>query len=394
MSLDDHVRLTLDELRARGLLRSPFALEGADRAEAVADGRPVVVFCSNDYLGLAAHPELVATAQAGLAAHGLGAGASRLISGTHTAHRECERAMAAWVERPAALLFSTGYAANLGALGALLGPDDVAFSDRLNHASLIDGLRLSRARVHIFDHADPGHLEILLRTHRAEGRRALIVTDTVFSMDGDLAPLGALRELADAHDAGLYVDEAHALGVLGGGRGACAEQGIRPDVLLGTLGKASGVAGAFVAGSESLRQLLENRARSYVFSTAPPPALAVAATRAAALILDADAERARVHAHAERIRAALRTAGWTVPGGRTPIIPLLVGDPARTMELSRRLLEEGYFVQGIRPPTVPEGSSRLRIVPTAAHTDAQVSGLLAAFSRVARPKPRVASRAC
>ncbi len=344
------------------------------------DGRPVLLFCSNDYLGLSAHPALRQAAHAALDEHGVGAGASRLISGTRTAHRAAEDRLAAFTRQPAALLFSTGYAANVGALSTLLDRDDVAFSDRLNHASLIDGLRLSRADVHVYQHADPEHLERLLRAHRHDGRRAWVVSDSVFSMDGDFAPLRALRALCDRYDAGLFVDEAHALGVVGEGRGWCHAQGIVPDALVGTLGKAMGMAGAFVAGSDELRALLESRARSYVFSTALPPVVAATLVTATDLVEAAHAERERLRRHATRLHAGLTDAGWTVSAsGAVPILPVIVGDEAPTMALSAALLERGFFVQGIRPPTIPPGTSRLRVVPTAAHTDAHIEALIAAF---------------
>lgn len=392
MSFEDDLDERLRELTARGLLRDPPALDGAARREGRAGERDVVVFCSNDYLGLAGHPMLVAALRGGAEAHGAGAGASRLISGTHVAHRAAEQDLAAWVELPAALLFSSGYAANVGALSTLVGPGDVAFSDRLNHASVIDGLRLSRATVHVYEHRDTAHLAALLEAHRPLGKRALIATDTLFSMDGDLADLSVLRGLADRHDAALYVDEAHALGVLGAGRGACHDAGVRPDVLVGTLGKAFGLSGAFVAGSARLRALLENRARSYVFSTAPPPAIAAAVRAAVALVAGGADARARALRHADRVRAQLRRDGWQVLDGRSSIVPVIVGDPAATMAASRALLERGYFVQGIRPPTVPPGTSRLRVVPTAAHTDAQVDGLLAAFAALRAARPLAGAR--
>lgn len=380
MSLEDDLRDQLSRLEAEGLLRRPHLLDGANRTEGRIDGRTVVVFCSNDYLGLAAHPDLALSAKEALASFGVGAGASRLISGTHPAHLAAERELADWVGLPAALLFSSGYAANVGTLSTLLGRDDVAFSDRLNHASLIDGLRLSRTAVHVYEHADLGDLERRLSAHRADGRRAWIVTDAVFSMDGDLAPLRDLRALADAHDAGLYVDEAHALGVLDEGRGACQAAGIRPDALLGTLGKAAGVSGAFVAGSDNLRRLLENRARSYVFSTAVPPSLAATMQTGARLARHAERRRAVLRRHAARLREALAAQGWSVPAGEGPIVPVLIGDASATMRLSSELLRRGYFVHGIRPPTVPPGTSRLRIVPTADHSDAQLDGLIAAMA--------------
>lgn len=379
MDLDDELRAELEALRDAGLLREPPTLTRLSDGRFALGDRPLLVFCSNDYLGLADDPALIEAARDALGEHGLGGGASRLVSGTRTAHRDAERALAAWVGADAALLFSSGYAANVGALSTLLRKGDVAFSDRLNHASLIDGLRASRAKVHIYGHGDVDHLEWLLRRHRPEGDRAFVVSDTLFSMDGDVAPVEALRERADAHDAALYVDEAHTLGVIGAGEGLCRELGVRPDVVVGTLGKATGLSGAFVAGSAPLRALLENRARSFVFSTAIPPFLAAVITASVQRVRHAADARARLAQHATRIRSHLRARGWNVPEGESPIIPVHVGDSAETMRLSAALLDRGVFVQGIRPPTVPQGTSRLRIVPTAAHRAADIDALLEAF---------------
>jgi len=397
VDFDDDLQRRLAALASADLLREPLVLEGPERVRATIEGRPVIVFCSNDYLGLAADPRL-AEALRRASSQGSGAGASRLISGTHPAHRAAEQILADWVGAESALLFSSGYAANVGALSALLDSHDVAFSDRLNHASLIDGLRLSRASVHVYDHGDPEHLRALLERHRSDGRRAMIVTDSLFSMDGDLAPLAELRALADVHDAGLFVDEAHALGVLRSGRSLSHSLGVRPDVLVGTLGKSVGVSGAFVAGSPALRAYLENRARSYVFSTAIPPSTAFLIGVAATLARDADDARRRVRGHADRIRAGLDRLGWSTPPGESPIIPVHVGAPDHAMALSRALLDRGFYVRGIRPPTVPAGTSRLRVVPTAAHDDSMVSGLLDAFASLAgQPSapvsPRLSDRA-
>jgi 8-amino-7-oxononanoate synthase len=377
----EDLRAELAELERLGLRRQPHVIEGPRRAEVRLDGRPILLFCSNDYLGLGADPRLVAAAHAALDEHGVGAGASRLISGTSPAHRAAEERIADFVRMPAALLFSTGYAANVGTLSTLLGRSDVAFSDRLNHASLIDGLRLSRATTHVYEHADVGHLERLLARHRRDGRRAWVVTDSIFSMDGDRAPLVALRALCDRYDAGLFVDDAHALGVIGEGRGLTHHLCVRPDVVVGTLGKAMGVAGAFAAGPHELRAVLESRARSYVFSTAPPPVLAATIRVAVDIVEGAHEERARLSGHARRLHAALTAQGWSVPSdGSTPILPVVVGEPAPTMQLSAALLARGFFVQGIRPPTVPPGTSRLRVVPTAGHTREHIDGLIAAFA--------------
>ena len=383
MSLEQSIQEELASLEDAGLLRKPLTLSRRDGRLHLGK-QPLLVFCSNDYLGLADDPELQLLAQQALAEHGLGGGASRLISGTRDAHRSAEATLAHWVDAEAALLFSSGYAANVGALSALLDREAVAFSDRLNHASLIDGLRASRATTHIYAHGDADHLEWLLRRHRSDGRRAWVVSDTLFSMDGDTAPIALLAQRCAEHQASLYVDEAHAIGVVGAGRGLCHEHGVRPDVLVGTLGKAAGVSGAFVAGSAALRSFLENRARSFVFSTALPPFLAAVIDHAAQRAQHAADARAVLARHAARIREQLRLQGWDVPDGHSPIVPVLIGDPARTMALSHHLLTQGLFVQGIRPPTVPTGTSRLRIVPTAAHRDADIERLLEAFADAAR----------
>jgi 8-amino-7-oxononanoate synthase len=300
-------------------------------------------------------------------------------------HLEAERALASFVKAPAALLFPTGYAANLGALQALVGPGDLVLSDELNHASLIDGCRLSRAEVRVYRHADAEHVDALLRAHRSRFRGALVVTDAVFSMDGDFAPLADFRSICDRWEAGLFVDEAHALGVFGpGGRGACAEAGIAPDVLVGTLGKAFGLAGAFVAGSKDLVRLLENRARSYVFSTAALPAMAGAVPTAVALVERAEEARSLLFGHAGRLRAALTAAGLDVRPGHSPIVPVIIGDPRAAMEASQKLFEADVFVPGIRPPTVPPGTARLRVVPMAAHSTEHIERAIAAFEMLAR----------
>ena len=384
MSLEDSSREALTQLEATALLRTTREVESAQGPEVLIDGRRVLLFCSNDYLGLANHPHLVEAAQGAIKRYGVGAAASRLISGTMTPHREAERELATMVGQPSALFFSSGYAANVGTLAALAGPDDLILSDALNHASLIDGCRLSRARVEVYPHADADALGPLLAAKRKEHRRAFIVTDALFSMDGDRAPLRALRELADQHDASLIVDEAHSIGVLGPrGAGACAEAGVRPDLYIGTLGKAFGCAGAFAASGADTITLLENRARSFVFSTAPPPLLPAVACAAAHLIQLADERRATLRRHSLRLRAGLQALGYDVPDDDTPIVPVRIGEPRRTMHLSSELLERGFFVHGIRPPTVPEGTSRLRLVPTAAHTHEHIERLLEAFSELA-----------
>ena len=372
----------LDALEAKGLRRSPRQVTSAQGPRLTLDGRDLLCFCSNDYLGLANHPELQRAGAQALTRHGSGAAASRLISGNMAPHVEAERRLAEYTGFPAARLFSTGYAANVGALQALLERGDLVFSDALNHASLIDGCRLSRAQIVRYPHADTEALERLLAQHRRGAARAFIVTDAAFSMDGDLAPLAALRQLANQHDAYLYVDEAHSLGVLGpAGRGACAAAGVRPDVLLGTLGKAFGIAGAFVATDPDTSDWLYNRARSFVFSTGPQPALAAQILAAVELVEAADGRRARVLHHATRIRSALKSHGLATSEGPAPIVPVVLGSEARALAAADALLDAGIFVSAIRPPTVPAGTSRLRIVPTAAHEDADIDELIAALPR-------------
>jgi len=383
VSLEDELALALTQLERAGLLRTPVTIEGLQGPELTIDGRRVVCFSSNNYLGLAGDERITRAIADGLEC-GTGAGASRLISGTMAAHRAAETKLAWLVGAEAALLFASGYAANLGAIGALAGPEDAVFSDTLNHASLIDGARLSRAQVHVYRHADIDHLRSLLASHRARIRRAIVITDGVFSMDGDIAPLRELRELCDSFDAALYVDEAHSLGVLGPeGRGICAALGVRADVLIGTLGKAFGLSGAFVAGSAALVAWLENRARSFVFSTGVPPYLAAAVVATVDHVVAAGDRRRRLAEHANRIRSGLAALGAPVLVGETPIIPVVLGASVSTMKLAATLFEKyGVFIPGIRPPTVPEGQSRLRIVPMATHERGHIDVLLDAWRKL------------
>jgi 8-amino-7-oxononanoate synthase len=349
------------------------------------NGQRVLSLCSNDYLGLANHPLLTAAARRALDEQGLGAAASRHVSGNMAAHRELESALATFSGHASALLFATGYAANVGTLSALAGQGDIIFSDALNHASLIDGARLSRARIVVYRHADADDLQKRLAQHRQEGKLALIVSESLFSMDGDQAPLTALAALAQRYDAALVLDEAHALGVCGpGGAGLCAEAGIRADLTLGMLGKAFGSQGAFAAASAPVVELLRNCARSFVFSTAPSPALAAASLAALALVRDGDALRARLRRHALVLRAGLAELGYRVLPGDSAIVPVLIGESEPTMAMSQRLFERGVFVHGIRPPTVPKGQGRLRVVPTAAHTDEDMAEALHAFAEARR----------
>jgi glycine C-acetyltransferase/8-amino-7-oxononanoate synthase len=348
-------------------------VSGAQGPEVIVDGRPAMLLCSNNYLGLAEHPRVREAAAAAATQWGAGAGASRLVSGNMTAHRRLEQRLAEFKATEAALLFGSGYLANLGVVGALAGRGDVVFSDALNHASIVDGCRLSRAETFVYRHGDLEHLRWGLE--QARGRGALIVTDGVFSMDGDVAPLEGLVELAREFGVRLMVDEAHGTGALGpGGRGAVAGAGLggEVDVVVGTLGKALGSYGAFVAASALTCRYLVNAARPLIFSTALPP-MAVAAAGAALDVLAAEPERVeRLQVNAQALRGALAGAGAPASGSTTQIVPLVIGDAALTLRVCEAALARGIFAQAIRPPTVPDGSSRLRLAVMATHDPAQL----------------------
>ena len=358
----------LEELRDRGLYRRLRLISGPQGPRVLLDGRPVLLLCSNNYLGLADHPQVRQAAAEAAMRWGAGAGASRLISGNMSLHRRLEARLAEFKGYESALLFGSGYLANMGAIAALARRGEVVFSDELNHASIIDGCRLSRAETFVYRHRDTEHLAWGLR--EAEGRGALIVTDGVFSMDGDIAPLEELALLARRHDCRLMVDEAHATGALGpGGRGSVAAAGLsgEVDVAMGTLGKALGSYGAYVCASREIVDYLVNAARSFVFSTAPPPPVLAAALAALELLESHPHRIERLQANAATLRGALVAEGLAAGGSETQIVPVEVGDAGRTMELSERILARGVFAQGIRPPTVPEGSSRLRFTVMATH---------------------------
>lgn len=375
----------LEELREKGLRRRLRLIEGPQEARVVLDGRPVLLLCSNNYLGLAAHPRVREAAAEAALRDGAGAGASRLISGNMAPHGELERRLAAFKGYPEALLFGSGYLANLGAIAALAPRGGVVFSDELNHASIVDGCRLSRAEAFVYRHADLDHLEWGLR--KAGERASLIVTDGLFSMDGDVAPLAGLARLARRHRCRLMVDEAHATGTFGPeGRGtvAAAELGDEVDLVVGTLGKALGSYGAYVCAEGELREYLLNAARPFVFSTALPPPVVAAAT-AALDVLEAEPERVgRLGVNAASLREALAAEGLDTGSSRTQIVPLAVGEPEPAMELCERLLERGVFAQGIRPPTVPPGSSRLRFSVMATHEPVELRRAAKLTGAVAR----------
>jgi 8-amino-7-oxononanoate synthase len=379
----DWIDEELAALKRADLLRELPAPLGVCGPVVELQGRQVVSFASNDYLGLAGDARLTAAAAAACQRDGVGRGASPLVSGRSHFHDELERRLAQFEDAEAAILFPSGYAANTGAVAALAQPADAIFADERNHASLIDGCRLSRAEVHVYPHADVLALADLLKSCTAQGaaRRRLIVTDSVFSMDGDVAPLAAIADLAIQYEAMLLVDEAHATGVLGPrGRGAAETLGHQAGLVrVGTLSKALGSAGGFVCGSRSLTQWLANRARSYVFSTAQPAAAAGAALGALDIVDAEPDRRIRVLAAADRVRAELKGRGWNTGASTSQIVPVLVGDPGEAVALSRRLREQGFWVPAIRPPSVPEGQALLRISLTAAHTPKMIAGLLAAM---------------
>jgi glycine C-acetyltransferase/8-amino-7-oxononanoate synthase len=358
----------LEELRESGLYRRLRNVESPQGPQVLLDGRAVMLLCSNDYLGLADDAQVRCASSDAAMKWGTGAGASRLVSGTMTVHGELERRLAEFKGKPSALLFGSGYLANAGVVSALAGRDEVVFSDELNHASIIDGCRLSRAETFVYRHADTEHLEWGLR--KAGDRASLIVSDGVFSMDGDVAPLAELAELAGRHDCRLMVDEAHATGCIGpGGRGSVAEAGLegQVDVVMGTLGKALGNYGAYVCADEQLAEYLVNVCRPFIFSTALPPAVVAGAQRALELIGQRPSMGHRLAANAEALREGLRAEGLEPGPSRTQIVPLVVGDASDAVALCEGALERGVFAQAIRPPTVPEGTSRLRMTAMATH---------------------------
>jgi 8-amino-7-oxononanoate synthase len=352
-------------------------------------GRQLVNFSSNDYLGLAADPILRQAAIDAIEKFGVGAGASRLVSGTQSPHVALESALARWKRAPAALAFSSGYAAAVGTLPALASKDDVIILDKLSHASLIDGARLSGAILRVFPHNHLGKLESHLEWTQREHpqARCIVVTESVFSMDGDRAPLGELIELKKRFGALLLLDEAHAIGVLGpNGRGLAAEFGLERDVdvQMGTLSKALGVSGGYICGSRGLIDWLINRGRSFIFSTAPPPALAAAATAAIEFLgtTEGEARRVMLWQRIVRLKDELGAAKSALKNSESAILPWIVGDAQRALDLARALRQEGLFVPAIRYPTVPRGAARLRISLSASHTEAQVAKLGGALRRL------------
>lgn len=380
------IQAHLAELAELGLERRTRLVEGPQGPQILLDGKPVVLLCSNNYLGLAADSRVRQAAAEAALALGAGSGASRLISGTMRVHQELERELADFQGTEDCLLFGSGYLANMGVIGALAGRGDVVFSDELNHASIVDGCRLSRAGVVVYRHLDLDHLSLALQERRDRYSRAVIVTDSVFSMDGDLAPLPDLVALAKRHRARIVVDEAHAIGTVGpSGRGAVAAAGLEGEVdaIVGTLGKALGSYGAYVCASAEMVRYLVNLARQLIFSTAPPPPAIAAAHTALGLLRSQPQLRADLHTMAGTLRGALHREGFAVQESEMHIVPLVVHDERAAVGLCEAAIARGVFAQAIRPPTVPAGSSRLRLAAMASHTPEQMLAAAGALREAA-----------
>ena len=374
----------LKEIRNAGLYRRLRRVENGQGPTLLLDGREVINFSSNNYLGIANHSALASAAKEAIDRYGCGSGASRLISGNMTLHEELENQLAEFKDTEAALVFNSGFQANTGILSTLAGEGDAILSDELNHASIIDGCRLSRAKTIVYVHCDLGQLEEALK-QAGSCRRKLIVTETIFSMDGDEAPLTGIVELAEKYDAAVMVDEAHATGIFGpGGAGVVSKLGLVDRVLvqMGTLGKALGGFGAYVAGSQALRDLLINRCRSFIFTTSLPPAIMAMAMAAIDLVEGEPERREALWNNCRLLSDGLKKMGFSLGEIQSPILPLIIGDADKCMQFSEQLLERGVFAQGIRPPTVPPGTSRLRITLMATHTREHIQIALDAFKEV------------
>ena len=387
--MNDYAPL-VEELAAREaeqLYRRRKLINSAQGVEVELQGKTVLNFCSNDYLGLANHPKLIEAFTDAAQEYGVGSGAAHLISGHSEHHHLLEEELAEFTGRPRALLFSTGYMANLGTVSALFGPGDSVFEDRLNHASLLDAGLLSRARLQRYQHNAVADLQQKLISSKSENK--LVVTDGVFSMDGDMAPLNELASLAQQHNAWLMVDDAHGLGVTGKtGRGSLEHYGLAQDdvpILMGTFGKAFGTFGAFVAGHDSLIETLIQKARSYIYTTALPPAVAAATRVSLQLVQEESWRREQLAMLIRRFRQGAQQLGLPLMESTSPVQPLLVGDTAQAVSISNQLLDEGVLISAIRPPTVPEGTARLRITLSAAHTEQHIDRLLDSLQKVLKP---------
>jgi 8-amino-7-oxononanoate synthase len=376
----------LERLKQQGLYRSRRVIDSPQNTELIIEGKKVLNFCSNDYLGLANHPKVIAAFKHAVDKYGVGSGSAHLICGHSTAHHALEEELAFFTGYDRTLLFSTGYMANMGVISALLGKNDLVLEDKLNHASLLDGGLLSGATFKRYLHADSENLQAKL--NRLDAKKTLIVSDGVFSMDGDLAPLLDLIEVANQNQAGLMIDDAHGLGVLGSTGGGMVEHfSCSPDdvpILVGTFGKAFGTAGAFVAGSDELIETLIQRARTYIYTTAMPAAIAEATRASLQLVISENWRREKLKTLIQQFRNGAVQLGLNLMDSDTPIQPLLVGDSQRAVDLSQQLLELGFLVSAIRPPTVPQGKARLRVTFSANHQANDVNLLLAALEKITK----------
>jgi glycine C-acetyltransferase len=383
----DFLKERLAELESQGLAIRPRTLEGPTGARARFDGRDVINLASNNYLGLANHPRMNAAASSAASELGAGTGAVRTIAGTMTMHEELERRFADFKHAEDALMFQSGFTANAGTVAAVLDKEDVIVSDRLNHASIIDGGRLSRAEIKVFDHKDAQHADELLAETARPGRRQLLITDGVFSMDGDIAPLPDLVEVAERRGAIMMIDDAHASGVLGrGGAGTVDHFGLhgRVDIQVGTLSKAIGVLGGFIAGPRALIEWLVNRGRPFLFSTSAPPAVVAACIEALDIIADEPDRLERLWDNTRAFKVGLRDLGFDTGASETPITPVITEEEEATQTFARRLFEEGVFTPAIVYPTVAKGLARVRTIVTAEHTHEDLDEALEIFGRVGR----------
>lgn len=383
----DWVNETLNELRGSGRYVPIRILESPQGAYVTVNGRKMLNLCSNNYLGFANHPEIKAAAIEAIQEFGVGAGAVRSIAGTNSLHSKLEREVADFKRAEACLSFQGGLLANLGTLPVLAGKEDVVFSEELNHASIIDGLRLGGAKRYVYRHIDSEDLRKQLREHRKEGKRALIVTDGVFSMDGDIAPLKEISELATEFDAMMYVDDAHGEGVLGDhGRGIVDHFGLhgKVDIEMGTFSKAVGSMGGFVAGDGQLIDLLRQRARPFLFSSALNPAEVAAVIKAIELMRKDDAPLKKLWKNSDRLKQGLRDLGFDTGKSKTPITPVMIGDEKKTVEMSNMLLERGVLASPIVYPTVPQGTARIRLMPSALHSEEDIAFAVEAFESAGR----------
>jgi len=385
-SMMDFLKDQIEYIKRAGLYRTLKSMQSAQSGTTIIDGRRVIQLSSNNYLGFADHPRLKAAAREAIERYGSGAGGSRLICGNLELNEKLEAKIARLKKKESALLFNTGYMANIGILTAIMGEGDVIFSDEFNHASIIDGCRMTKAQTRVYAHRDMDCLERLLKELK-KSRRRLIVSDGIFSMDGDIAPLPDLVSLAKRYECMVMIDDAHATGVLGAEGGGTGEHfGLQDeiDISMGTLGKALGGFGAFISGSNNLREFLINRSRPFIFTTALPPAVIASGIAALELLEEEPEIKARLWENVVYFKKGIKEIGFNTLQSETPIIPIMVGESSLTIKMGKMLLEEGIFIQGIRPPTVPQGSSRLRITLMATHTRRELEFALEAIEKVGR----------